>query len=60
MSPQGLMRKIMEAGAPVEVCAIYLPNKGLEADALIEGITAAKPQEMAAHLLAPDTRLLTF
>lgn len=60
MSPQGLMRKIMEAGAPVEVCAIYLPNKGLEADALIDGVKAAKPQEMAAHLLAPDTRLLTF
>ena len=28
MSPQGLMKKIMEAGARVEVCAIYLPNKG--------------------------------
>lgn len=60
MSPQGLMRKIMEAGAPIEVCAIYLPNKGIGADALIEGIGAANPQEMAAHLLAPDTRLLTF
>jgi predicted peroxiredoxin len=60
MSPQGLMKKIVEAGAPVEVCAIYLPNKGVGAEALIEGVGVAKPPEMAGHLLAPDTRLLTF
>ena len=60
MSPQGLMKKIMETGAPVEVCAIYLPNKGVGADALLEGVKAAKPPEMAAHLLAEGARLLTF
>ncbi|MEL6206486.1 MAG: hypothetical protein AAFR47_14405 [Pseudomonadota bacterium] len=60
MSPQGLMQKILEKGAPVEVCAIYLPNKGVGADALIAGVGAAKPAEMAGHLLAEDTRLLTF
>ena len=60
MSPQGLMTKIIEAGAPVEVCAIYLPNKGLGAEALLEGIAAAKPDEMASHLLAEHVRLLTF
>ena len=60
MSPQGLMKKIMESGAPVEVCAIYLPNKGLGEDALIDGVKAAKPDEMASHLLAEHARLLTF
>ena len=60
MSPQGLMQKIMETGAPVEVCAIYLPNKELGEDALIDGVKAAKPDEMASHLLAEDARLLTF
>ncbi|MEO0819822.1 MAG: hypothetical protein AAF074_05255 [Pseudomonadota bacterium] len=60
MSPQGLMRKIIETGAPVEVCAIYLPNKGVGTEALIEGVTAARPPEMAGHLLAENTRLLTF
>ena len=60
MSPQGLMKKIVETGAPVEVCAIYLPNKGVEADALLDGVKAAKPPEMAAHLLAEGARLLTF
>src|SRR6056297_4048493 len=29
MSPQGLMRMIMDQGGTVEVCAIYLPNKGV-------------------------------
>ena len=29
MSPQGLMKKVMAQGATVEVCAIYLPNKGI-------------------------------
>lgn len=34
MSPQGLMQKIMEAGATVEVCAIYLPGAGAAPEAL--------------------------
>ncbi|MEO0426330.1 MAG: hypothetical protein AAF160_02705 [Pseudomonadota bacterium] len=60
ISPQGLMQKIIATGAPVEVCAIYLPNKGVGPDALIEGVAAARPPEMAGHLLADDARLLTF
>lgn len=60
MSPQGLMQKIMQAGASVEVCAIYLPNKGVPATALIEGVGVAKPPAMASRLLAEDVRLLTF
>lgn len=60
MSPQGLMGKIMQTGAKVEVCAIYLPNKGVAPDALMDGITPAKPPEMAAKLLADDTRIMSF
>jgi predicted peroxiredoxin len=60
MSPKGLMQKIIGAGGTVEVCAIYLPNKGLGADALIDGVGAAKPDEMAARLLADDTRIMSF
>lgn len=60
MSPQGLMQQIMANGATVEVCAIYLPNKGVGADALLDGITAAAPPEMAARLLAPNTRIMSF
>ena len=60
MSPQGLMQNIMKQGATVEVCAIYLPNKGVGADALLDGIGSAKPPEMAARMLAEDTRIMSF
>lgn len=59
MSPQGLMQKIMAAGGTVEVCAIYLPNKGVAPDALLEGVGMAKPPEMAARLLADNTRIMS-
>ena len=60
MSPQSLMSALMEQGVAVEVCAIYLPNKGVGQDALLPGIGVAKPPEMAAALLADGVRLLTF
>ena len=60
MSPQGLMQKIMEQGATVEVCAIYLPNKGVGADALLDGVGSAKPPAMAARMLATGARIMSF
>jgi hypothetical protein len=61
MSPQGLMQILMgKTATKVEVCAIYLPNKGLEASALLDGITAANPDEMAGRLLAEDARIMSF
>lgn len=60
MSPQGLMRQIMETGATVQVCAIYLPNKGAGPDVLLDGVTVAEPPAMAAELLGENVRLLTF
>ena len=61
MSPQGLMQTIMaETDTTTQVCAIYLPGKGVGAEALIDGVTAAAPDTMAAALLADDVRLLSF
>ena len=61
MSPQGLMQMIREkTGAVVEVCAIYLPGKGLVPSALIDGVTVAKPAEMAGRLIAPGVTVLSF
>lgn len=59
MSPQGLLQSVMQNGATVEVCAIYLPNKGVGQDALLDGISAADPAAMAARLLAPNTRIMS-
>jgi predicted peroxiredoxin len=60
MSPQGLMQKIMEAGATVEVCAIYLPGRGVGPEALLDGVGVAKPPEMAGAMLADDTIIWSF
>jgi len=60
MSPQGLMKNIIAKGGTVEVCAIYLPNKGVGANALLDGVTPAKPPIMAGRLLADDTRIMSF
>lgn len=61
MSPQGLMQMIREkTGATADVCAIYLPGKGLDPSALLDGVGVASPAEMAERLMAADTRVLSF
>jgi len=61
MSPQGLMQMIQtNTGATVEVCAIYLPGLGAGPEVLADGIGVAKPGEMAAKLMDPDARVLSF
>lgn len=61
MSPQGLMLAIQaQTGATIEVCAIYLPGLGADASVLLDGIGVANPGEMAAQLMAPDARVLSF
>ena len=61
MSPQGLMQTLRQnAGAAVEVCAIYLPGRGEDASVLLDGVGAADPAAMAARLIAPNTQVLSF
>ncbi len=60
MSPQKLMQIIMQKGGTVGVCALYLPNKGLPAEALLDGVGQAKPPAMAGKLLADDTVVMSF
>ncbi len=60
MSPQALMKKVMDMGGKVDVCALYLPNKATEKSALIDGVGVARPPVMAAELIAADTAVLSF
>jgi predicted peroxiredoxin len=60
MSPQGLMQRIIEGGATVEVCAIYLPGAGLDQDALIDGIGVAQPPAMAGRMMADGVTVWSF
>jgi hypothetical protein len=60
LTPQQMLQGVIKAGAKVEVCALYLPNTGKQASDLIAGVTAAKPAEVAAHLLKPGVNTLAF
>lgn len=54
-SPQMLMQKIAGLpGAKVEVCAIYLPNKGAGPEVLLDGVGVAQPPAMAKAMLEAD------
>ena len=60
VSTQQMLQGVIKAGAQVEVCALYLPNTGLKPSDLIEGVTPAKPADVAAHLLKPGVNTLAF
>lgn len=60
MSVRTLLEGLMKKGGTVDVCAIYLPNRKLTLEALIDGVGAAKPPAIAAEMLSPETRLATF
>jgi hypothetical protein len=60
VTPQQMLQGLIKAGAKVEVCALYLPNTGRQATDLLTGVTAAKPADVAAHLLKPGVRTLAF
>lgn len=60
VTPQQMLQGVIKAGAKVEVCALYLPNTGRKPSDLIEGVTPAKPADVAAHLLKPSVNTLAF
>jgi hypothetical protein len=60
VTPQQMLQGLIKAGAKVEVCALYLPNTGRQATELLEGVSPAKPADIAAHLLKPGVRTLAF
>jgi predicted peroxiredoxin len=60
VTPQQMLQGLIKAGAKVEVCALYLPNTGRQATELLEGVSAAKPADIAAHLLKSGVRTLAF
>ena len=60
VTPQQMLQGLIKGGAKVEVCALFLPNTGKQAADLIEGVTAAKPADVAAHLLKPEVKTLAF
>ena len=60
MSVLDLLNALKLKGAKVDVCKIFLPNRGLKADALAEGIGVANPKQIVSQMIAESTRLVTF
>lgn len=59
-TPAQLLAKLRQGGAKVQVCALYLPNKGLPATSLAEGISAARPDGIASLMLSPEVKVFSF
>lgn len=59
-SPRQMLLGLMEKGATVEVCGVFLPNRDIGADALIQGVGVAKPNSIARAISQPSTVTLTF
>jgi predicted peroxiredoxin len=59
-SPTMLLNALLEMGASVQICPLYLPGAGKTPDDLIEGITVAQPPAVAGKLLDKDYQNLTF
>lgn len=59
-SPQALLMAAVKKGARAEVCAIYLPGKGLGPEALIEGVGVAEPPAMARAMADRRARVWSF
>ena len=60
VTPKDMLQGLMKGGARVEVCALFLPNSEWKAADLIEGIGVAKPADVAAYLLQPNVKTLTY
>lgn len=60
VSPTMLLKKIISLGAQVDVCPLYLPNKGKTKADLMDGITVAKPAKVAENLLNENFNNLSY
>lgn len=60
VTPKQMLAGLMKAGATVEVCALFLPNAERTPADLTEGVTVAKPPEVAAYMLKPGVKSFGF
>ncbi|WP_198304509.1 DsrE family protein [Arcobacter vandammei] len=59
-SPNMLLQGLIKQGAKVEVCPLFLPNSGKTEADLIEGVSVAKPAEVAAKILDKEYQTLSY
>lgn len=59
-SPQMMLQDLIAKGVKVEVCPLYLPNRGKAETDLINGVSVAKPPVVAENLREEGIKLFTF
>lgn len=59
-APREMLRGLIDAEVTVEVCAIFLPGRGLDESALVDGVGVAQPPAIAEVMGSSDWRLFTF
>lgn len=59
-SPKMMLKAIINKGASVKVCPLYLPNKNLQKTDLMSNITVAKPMDVSKDLLNNDYKNLSY
>ena len=60
MKPEGLLQQIIDAGATVAVCALFLPNSNYQEQDLRQGVSVAQPAKMAEMLRCANSKVITF
>ncbi|MGO1246968.1 MAG: hypothetical protein ACTHY5_10165 [Oceanisphaera sp.] len=60
VTPEQLLTKLQQAGAQVDVCALYLPNSEHDQAQLREGVGVATPDNIAQHMTNITTRVFNF
>lgn len=59
-SPRDLMKGLIGQGVTVEVCGLFLPNRPLGPQDLLDGVKPVKPPVISEYMLDPDVRYFTF
>jgi len=59
-SPKMMLKALIKKGANVKVCPLYLPNASKDKSVLLDGITVAKPSDVAKSLLNKDYQNLSY
>nr|WP_298251196.1 hypothetical protein [uncultured Halomonas sp.] len=60
VAPEGILQRLMDNGAQVDVCAIYLPNREYGEGVLRDGIGVAAPGPIAELMRDPAVSISTF
>ncbi|SDG76156.1 hypothetical protein [Roseospirillum parvum] len=59
-TPRQMLDGLIDFGATVEVCGLYLPNSGHAAADLRPGVAPVKPATIGAFMARPGVRYFTF